>query len=136
MAIERKIYLYELLIRLGHGGFEGARAIEIETFMEDGQPVGIPSELPARAIALDELSGLMGAEAARLITTADAAVAEALALKAEVEGLRKQRDVANEAARQAQAAEQAARTELAQAQAEAVALRAAVQALQPDPAAA
>lgn len=126
MAIERVTYLYELLIRLGHGGFEGARAIEIEVFMEDGVSVGAPSELPARPIARKELSALIGAENARLVSVADAAVAEGQTLRAEVANLRSQLDRAGEAARQADAREQAALTAAASAQAEVIALRAAL----------
>lgn len=104
MSIEKRTVPYEIFIRFEHGEFKGAHLGELEQFLEDGKVVS-ETELPVRPITEAECGKYIGEQSAKLIEAADAARAEAVAIREEA--ARQMADTAGAAADKVAAAEQA-----------------------------
>lgn len=76
MAISRKTFLYEVLMRFGPEGLQGVHAIDLEQIVE-GKTVHAETALPARPVEPAELAALIGEKATDLIEQVSAALAEA-----------------------------------------------------------
>lgn len=82
MAITRTSFLYEILLRFNANGYQGAHVIDLEQVIEDGNVIS-ERELPARPITEAEIGTIIGAQSAALVEAADAARAEARAIRTE-----------------------------------------------------
>lgn len=113
MALTTRTRLYEILVRFGPSGFQGAHAIDIDEIV-DGDEVKAAKELPARPITSAEMSEMLGNHSAALIEAADAARAAAREADARATRAAHDRDAAVRAAEewQKQAEELAKRLKL------------------------
>lgn len=104
MTIEKTVRPYEVLVRFGRAGFQGAHVQDIEEVVE-GDEVLAARILPARPLTEAEVGDVVGGEAARLIEAVEATrlqaqadAAAAAEARAALETLRAAREAADEAA--------------------------------------
>lgn len=85
MSIEKKTDLYEILLRFGPGGLQGAHAKDLISLVDTDAAVVLSAvEGPARPVTAAECAGLIGAEQASLVEQIAALQAETLAKSAEL----------------------------------------------------
>ncbi len=107
MTIKKTSHLYELLIRFGPDGFQGAHMKDLET-VADGSEIISQRVLDPRAITEAEAGTLIGKESAKLVEAATAARAEAEAATAERDEWQAKTTAAEDASLQHQGAKVAA----------------------------
>jgi esterase/lipase superfamily enzyme len=76
MTIERKAFLYEILIRFDSDGLKGIHAVDLERIVE-GDTLHAENALPARPVTPEELAGLIDEKATALFDQVSAARAAA-----------------------------------------------------------
>lgn len=97
MPIEKKIHLYEILIRLGPDGYKGSHAIDLE-IVEDTETseVLVQKESPARPITLKEAGKLLGDKFTGVVEKLEAERARAASLADDLDATKAQLEAATE----------------------------------------
>lgn len=73
MNIVQQTFPYEILVRLGLGGYQAAHVIELERVIDlDSGHIFMERELPARPITVENAGAILGAANVQLLTQLDA----------------------------------------------------------------